>query len=150
MLAFGESVGPGAMSASIPPSIRDAVRRLTDDTLGERAAAEDVASKGPALVERLCRKLAALVGDSGIAAVLDRAVKDVARELGWVAAPAPSSSATHVSRWDAQVESIRDHLRRLEPTAARTALVALLHTFLTRVCTFIGETLTLRLVQELT
>jgi hypothetical protein len=133
------------MSASTPSSIRDAVRRLTDDT-----AAEHVASTGPDLIARLCRKLAALVGDSGIGAVLDRAVKDVGRELGWSASPAPSTSATHVPRWDAQLEPIRDHLRRLDPVAARMALVALLDTFLMMVCTFIGETLTLRLLQELT
>jgi hypothetical protein len=138
------------MSASIPSSIRDAVRRLTDATVGEGAAAERVASTGPSLIARLCRKLATLVGDSGIGAVLDRAVKDVGRQLGWSASPAPSTSATHVPRWDAQIEPIGDHLRRLDPVAARTALVTLLDTFLTMVCTFIGETLTLRLVQELT
>jgi hypothetical protein len=133
------------MSSSTPSSIRDAVRRLTDETVGEH-----VATTGPELIERLCRKLAALVGDSGIGAVLDRAVKDVGRELGWIAPPSSPSSATQVPRWDAQLEPIRDHLRGLEPNAARTALVALLQNFLTRVCNFIGEALTLRLVQELT
>ena len=133
------------MSSSTPSSIRDAVRRLTDEAVGEH-----VATTGPQLIERLCRKLAALVGDSGIGAVLDRAVKDVGGELGWSAAPSSSTAATQVPRWDAQLEPIRDHLRGLEPNAAHTALVALLHNFLTRVCNFIGEALTLRLVQELT
>jgi hypothetical protein len=137
------------MSASTPSSIRVAVRRLTDD-IGESASGEQVASAAARLIETLCRRFAAVVGDSGIGAVLDRAVKDVGRDLGWHVAAAPSTPAAQVRRWDAQVEPIRDHLRRLEPPVARTALVALLDTFLTMVCTFIGETLTLRLLQELT
>src|SRR5688500_7261230 len=137
------------MSASTPSSIRDAVRRLSDGVIGEGSSAEHVASTGAQVIETLCRKLAALVGDSGIGAVLDRAVKDVGRELGWHVAPAPSTPAPQVRRWEVHVEPIRDHLRRLDPVAARTDLRALLDTFVAMVCTFIGESLTLRLLQEL-
>jgi len=143
MLAFGDSEGPMSSSSTRPPEpVANAVRAVVDHEIDEHAPAEQVASLGAGVVESLCRHLAALVGDTGIAAVLDRAIKHVARELGWTATPAPPR------RWEGQLEPIRDHLRRMDAPAARSALLALLGAFVAMVCTFIGDTLTLRLIQD--
>ena len=132
MLAFA----PTVVGERREPGLRDHVVRLVELRAGDAPSAERVVDVIAVAVDELCRRFAALVGDSGIAAILDRSGKERAVDLG------------AVRRWPEQIAQLRDRLHALEAPLAREAGISLVTTFLGMVCTFIGEPLTLRLVHD--
>jgi len=145
-----------------PFSLADRAVASLIEHVGGAVTAERTADATAGLLERLCARLGGLVGDSGIAAVLDRARKEHAASLA-AAAPAargkvePASAGSTsptafavgtVRPWAEQVEQVRDQLRALEAAAALPAAGDLIATFIGKVCTFIGEPLAVRLLGD--
>ena len=96
------------------------------------------------ILARLCERLATLVGDSGIAAVLHRAWKDTLR----VAGPDTNDGAA-VLPWAERAARVGEHVGRLESDRAAMVARAVVIAFVATVCTFIGERLTERLMGDL-
>jgi len=145
-----------------PSSLADRAVASLVEQVGDAASAEGIADVTAGLLARLCARLRGLVGDSGIAAVLDRARKEHAAALAAAALASPgtvepasagSTSPTAfavgtVRPWAEQVEHVRHQLRELEAAAALLAAGDLIATFIGKVCTFIGEPLAVRLLGD--
>jgi hypothetical protein len=90
---------------------------------------------------KLAELLSPLVGDAGVRALFERSLMLSRAKFPWLAHPtdAPSSEPPWI-----QLRACLDQ----HPELADEATAALMTTFLERLCSFIGETLTLRLLCE--
>lgn len=133
---------------SQPSTVADAflpdAHRLLLEHADPDTSAELVAQGARVVFETLCRRLATFVGDSGVAAVLDRSSKEASAALGWNGSP-PAAAR----RWPEQIEGLVDRLRGRDAADAREGAVRILATFLGMVSTFIGAALTSRLLHDL-
>src|SRR6185436_20101813 len=92
--------------------------------------------------ERLTRELAPLIGKAGIDAMCTRSVHLTQREFSWLA---PAGSARPR---DAPFTHVRVTLEQQDPAVARDAAIAVLATFGELLASFIGDSLTTRLLRE--
>jgi hypothetical protein len=120
---------------TLSTSLQRAVDRLMADASPDRAAE---------VLGAMCRQLATLVGDSGIAALLHRAWKDNAAMLG--AAPEARGA---VLVWPERVAHIAEVVRLVKADLAVETAHAVVSAFVATMCTFIGESLTIRVLQDL-
>jgi hypothetical protein len=94
-----------------------------------------------AVFEKLCSKLATLMGTGGFRALLLRALALATREASCL-------SALHV-RANGSLEGLDELHARIKPEQLLEAAVVLLANLLGLLVAFIGENLTLRLVREI-
>lgn len=128
----------------LSPHVEAALRRLVLVRAGEAAEAAAIAAALAEVLEALCRRFGVLVGESGIGAVLDRTLKERAPELAL-----DHAIPTPLRRWPDQIAQLRTSVALLPAPLALDGSAAVVATFVGKVCTFIGETLTVRLLEEL-
>lgn len=117
---------------------REAARRLVLRLAGGTACVERVAEVSTSVFAALCERLAVLVGESGTAAVLDRALEEHAHDGARTPGGGSAELLIHVA----------DFVRRNGPRAADAA-AHLVATFVVMISTLIGETLTSQVLHDL-
>lgn len=123
-------------------TLRLALRRVLTQDAGTGADAQAVAAAALRAYERLAHELAPLVGEAGINAVCARSVYLTQREFSWLA---PARSA---DERDVPFTHVRLSLERQDPAVATDAAIAVLATFGELLASFIGDSLTTRLLRE--
>jgi hypothetical protein len=126
-----------------PPVLHQAARRLMTSEIGSRDTSDDVASAAISVYETFSKHLASFVGEDGSHALFRRSVKLTAARFPCLADVRGAAGV------DASlVKAVGGCLRSQTPDRAREASLALLIAYLDLLATFIGERLTLRLLQE--
>ena len=125
-------------------TLRQAATRLLEhEAGGGHATAEDLAAAAGRLLDRLSQRLAQVIGQAGVEAILRRAVKMRKAELPFlderVAAPRNRETSG---------EALRACLQDLEPDVVRNATVMLVATFAGLLATVIGHPLAWRLLRD--
>ena len=123
-------------------TLRPALRRALAQDAGTNADAHAVAAAAFRAYERLAQELAPLIGDAGLNAVCARSVHLTQREFSWLV-PADSAGPR-----DAPFAHVRLSLEGQDPAVAADAAVAVLATFGELLASFIGDSLTTRLLRE--
>ena len=123
-------------------TLRPALRRVLTQDAGKSADAQAVAAAAFRAYERLAQELAPLIGAAGINAVCARSVHLTQREFSWLA-PARSAEAR-----DAPFTHVRVSLERQDPAVATDGAIAVLATVGELLASFIGDSLTTRLLRE--
>jgi hypothetical protein len=123
-------------------TLRPALRRVLAQDAGTSADAQAVAAAAFRAYERLAEELAPLIGEAGINAVCARSVHLTQREFPWLA-PADSAGPR-----DAPFTHVRLSLEGQDPAVATDAAIAVLATFGELLASFIGDSLTTRLLRE--
>jgi hypothetical protein len=119
-----------------------AFRRMLVREAGTGADTRAVAAAARRLCERFAEQLTPLIGDAGVAAIC-------ARSLYLAQRNAPGLAPTRASaQGDAPFALLQLSLEQQEPAAATEAAVALLATASELLASFIGESLTTRLLCE--
>jgi len=106
------------------------------------ADAHAIAAAALRAYERLARELAPLIGEAGLNAVCARSVHLNQREFSWLA-PAASAGPR-----DAPFAHVRMSLEGQDPAVATDAAIAVLATVGELLASFIGDSLTTRLLRE--
>ena len=122
-------------------TLRPALRRVLTQDAGTSADAHAVATAAFRAYERLAQELAPLIGEAGLNAVCARSVHLTQREFSWLA-PADSSGPG-----DAPFADVRLSLEGQDPAIATDAAIAVLATFGELLASFIGDSLTTRLLR---
>ena len=126
---------------------RKARRRLLARHIlaGHAGAALDTTAVGAAAgraYNDLARVLAPVIGDIGVAAIVDRALHVATGEYPWLPSREPGAA-------DIQFTTVIDALtRQSDPEVAAEAAAAVFEAILGLLATFIGEPLAARLVQQ--
>ena len=123
-------------------TLRPTLRRVLTRDAGKSADAQAVAAAAFRAYERLAQKLAPLIGAAGINAVCARSVHLTQREFSWLA-PARSAELR-----DAPFTHVRVSLERQDPAVATDGAIAVLATVGELLASFIGDSLTTRLLRE--
>jgi len=123
-------------------TVRPALRRVLTQDAGTRTDAHAVAAAALRAYERLAQELAPLIGEAGLNAVCARSVHLTQREFSWLA-PADSAGPR-----DAPFAHVRLSLEGQDPAVATDAAIAVLATLGELVASFIGDSLTTRLLRE--
>lgn len=123
-------------------TLRPALRRVLTKDAGTSADAQAVAAAALRAYERLAHGLAPLIGEAGINAVCARSVYLTQRDFSWLA-PARSAEPR-----DAPFTHVRASLERQDPAVATDGAIAVLATFAELLASFIGDSLTTRLLRE--
>lgn len=123
-------------------TLRPALRRVLTQGAGTSPDAHTIAAAALRAYERLAQELAPLIGEVGINAVCARSVHLTQREFSWLA-PAESAAPR-----DAPFTHVRLSLERQEPAVATDAAIAVLATFGELLASFIGDSLTTRLLRD--
>jgi hypothetical protein len=129
------------------PSIRTLSTSLqapVDRLLAPATDAASAADRCAEVLAALCRQLANLIGDSGIAALLHRAWRDNAAMFGG----APDVRGP-VLGWAERVAHIATLVRSFDVDLAVETAHAVVSAFVATVCTFLGESLTVRVMHDL-
>jgi len=117
-------------------------RRMLAREAGNVAESSAVAEATGRLCEHLARQLIPLIGDAGITALCDRALYLAQRQVPGLASPPLSEpDGTAFTR-------ARQFIEHQEPALVAEAAVALLTTVTELLASFIGESLTTRLLRE--
>jgi len=117
-------------------------RRMLAREAGNVAESSAVAEAAGRLCEHLARQLIPLIGDAVITALCDRAVYLAQRQVPGLASPPLSEpDGTPFTR-------VRQFIADQEPALVAEAAVALLTTLTELLASFIGESLTTRLLRE--
>jgi len=134
---------PVRLSAMAIDNMRQFVfRRMLVREAGTAAEASAVAAAAGRLWEHLARQLVPLIGDAGIAALCDRGVHLAQRQVPGLALP-PLSEADGTPFTRAH-----QFIANQEPALVDEAAVALLTTVTELLASFIGDSLTTRLLRE--
>lgn len=134
MLAFSRLLGGhAAMPAKPPDRTGDGVRAVVRDRIGHDDSAEHAAEVARSIVAALWDRLSPLVGESGVAALLDHAIEE--HRVDGDAGPGDP--------WRRVEERVR---RSGRPPDTAADLVV---TFVLTISAFIGETLTARVLHDL-
>ena len=123
-------------------TLRPALRRVLTQDAGTSADAPAIAAAALRAYERLAQQLAPLIGDAGLHAVCARSVHLTQREFSWLA-PADSAGPR-----DAPFTHVRSSLERQDPAVGTEAAIAVLATFGELLASFIGDSLTTRLLRD--
>jgi hypothetical protein len=126
-----------------PPVLHQAARRLMTSAVGSRHNSDDVASAALTVYETLAKNLASLVGEDGSHALFRRSVNLTAARFPCLA---DVRGAAHVDA--SLVKAVGGCLRSQAPDLAKEVSLALLIAHLDLLATFIGERLTVRLLQD--
>jgi hypothetical protein len=117
-------------------------RRMLAREAGTDAHAPAIAAAVRRLGERFAEQLTPLIGDAGVAAICARSLHLTQRSSpGFTPVRAPAQA-------DAPFALLQLSLEQQEPTAATEAAVAVLATASELLASFIGESLTTRLLRE--
>jgi hypothetical protein len=122
------------------PGMRDLAERLT---AYEKSLNKSSKTQTPSpffVVEKLRPHLATLMGTGGLRALLSRALMQANAEVAWL-------RAVHVKA-DGAFEGLDEPESQLDPEEIAEGRIVLLAQLLGLLVTFIGETLTLRLVRD--
>jgi hypothetical protein len=125
----------------IAPLQRQAARVLVHHA-GAGADAAALAAAAGRAYDQLARVLAPLIGEAGIEALTARAVHVTQRDYPWLAT---TTDSDHARRPFAQVVF---SLEQQHAALATEAAAAVLATFTGLLATFVGESLTMRLVRQ--
>jgi hypothetical protein len=123
-------------------TVRPALRRVLTQDAGISADAHAIAAAALRAYERLAQQVAPLIGEAGLNAVCARSLHLMQREFSWLA-PAGSAEPR-----DTPFTHVRVSLERQDPAVATNAAIAVLATFGELLASFIGESLTTRLLPE--
>lgn len=123
-------------------TLRPALRRVLTQNAGTGADAQAIAAAALRAYERLAQELAPLIGAAGVNAVCARSVHLTQQEFSWLA-PARSAEPR-----DTPFTHVRVLLERQDPALATDAAIAVLATFGELLASFIGNSLTTRLLRE--
>jgi hypothetical protein len=129
-----------AMEMTIPPEILDLARRLLAYEAVTGKPSEPAESAAVLVYEKLRYSLSALAGLAGFQLLASRA-------LALARTKAPNLSAVQVTA-DGSLQGLGQPKSRINEDQDRQGEVILVAQLLTLLCTFIGVTLTLRLVQD--
>lgn len=122
---------------------RDPVfRRMLAREAGTGANAPVIAAAARRLCERLSERLTPLIGDAGVAAICSRSLHLVQRRLPGLALIGPSDQR------DAPFAHLERSLEQQEAAVATDAAIAVLATASELLASFIGDSLTTRLLCE--
>jgi hypothetical protein len=119
-----------------------AFRRLLAREAGTGAGTPAIAAAARRLCERFAEQLVPLIGDAGVAAICARSLHLTQRNVPGLAPVRASAPG------DAPFALLQLALEQLEPTAATEVAVAVLATASELLASFIGESLTTRLLCE--
>ena len=108
---------------------------------GTDADARIIAAAARRLCERFAKYLSPVIGDAGIAAICARSLYLTQQQF-------PSVAPLRSSEDDAPFTRVQASLERQEPVVATKAAVAVLTTAGELLASFIGESLTTRLLRE--
>jgi hypothetical protein len=117
-------------------------RRMLVREAGTRADASAIAAAARRLHERLAQQLVPLIGDAGVAAICARSLHLVQRRFPGLA---PDRAA---DQGEGPFTRVQLSLEHQESTVAIEAAVAVLTTVGELLASFIGESLTTRLLRE--
>ena len=117
-------------------------RRMLAREAGTGANAPAIAAAARRLCERLAEQLTPLIGDAGVAAICARSLHLTQRNVPGLAPVRESAPG------EAPFALLQLSLEQQEPAAAAEAAVALLATVSELLASFIGESLTTRLLSE--
>ena len=117
-------------------------RRMLAQEAGADTDASAVAAAARRLCEHLARHLSSLVGDAGVAAIYSRSLHLVQRQFPGVT-PGPTSNQA-----EGPFTHAHQFLEHQESAVATEAAVSLLTTVSGLLASFIGESLTTRLLRE--
>ena len=123
------------------PALRDLARRLLALELNQTEHLHQEVQAALRVFEKLRSYLSTVVGTAGFQALLARAVVLATAEVSWLAAVRVQADAT--------LEGFSEAARPQLPKAVALGTTALIAQLLGLLVTFIGEALTLRLVQDL-
>jgi hypothetical protein len=119
-----------------------AFRRMLAREAGTGAGAPAIAAAARRLCERLAEQLTPLIGDAGVAAICARSLHLTQRSVRELAPVGASAQG------EAPFALLQLSLEQQEPAAATEAAVAVLATASELLASFIGESLTTRLLRE--
>ncbi len=136
-------------STAVQPMTSDnrrarAFRRILAREAGAGANAPAIAAAARRLCERLAEQLTPLIGDAGVAAICARSLHLTQRNVRGLARVHESPHGDG----DAPFALLQLSLEQQEPAAAAEAAVAVLATASELLASFIGESLTTRLLRE--
>ena len=117
-------------------------RRMLAREAGTAADAPAIAAASRRLCEHFARQLTPLIGDAGVAAIYARSLHLVQRDFPSLA-PARGSN-----QGDGPYVRLQQSLEHQQPAVASAAAVAVLTTVGDVLASFIGESLTTRLLRE--
>ena len=117
-------------------------QRMLAREAGTGASAPDIAAAARRLGERFAEQLNPLIGNAGVDAMLARSLHLAQRHVPGLA-PVRVSDQT-----DGPFALLQRSLEQQEPAAATEAAVAILATVSEMLASFIGESLTTRLLRE--
>jgi hypothetical protein len=123
-----------------PDRRQSALRWLVQETDGGHGA-RDLAAAAARVYEKLTASLSPIVGQAGIHALLSRSIHLAAAEHASLAGAARADPAS-------QAASLQARLQTLDPEEITETAVALFATFTGLLASFIGDTLTSRLLQD--
>jgi hypothetical protein len=121
---------------------RRVFRRMLAREAGTGANAPAIAAAARRLAERFAQQLTPLIGDAGVAAICTRSLH-LAQRNGPEVAVVPASDHS-----DGPFALLQRSLEQQEPHAATEAAVAMLATTSELLASFIGDSLTTRLLGE--
>jgi hypothetical protein len=122
--------------------VRNVFRRMLAREAGTAADASATAAATSRVCERFARQLAPLIGDAGITAICARSLHLVQRQFPGLASVRPSDQGA------GPLALLQSFLEQQEPAAATEVAVAVLATASELLASFIGESLTTRLLCE--
>jgi hypothetical protein len=117
-------------------------RRMLAREAGAGANAPAIAAAARRLCERFAEHLTPLIGDAGVAAICARSLHLAQRSVPGLASVRASAHG------DSPFVLLQRSLEQQEPAAATEAAVAMLATIGELLVSFIGESLTTRLLRE--
>ena len=123
-------------------SVRNVFRRILAREAGPGADTSATAAAARRVCDRFAHQLIPLIGDAGVAAIC-------ARSLHLIQPNAPGLARVRASaHGDAPFALLQLYLEQQQPAAATEAAVAVLATANELLASFIGESLTTRLLRE--
>ena len=121
---------------------RQRARRMLARHAGSALDTTTVAAAASRVYDDLVRVLAPVIGDLGVAAIIDRALHLATGEYPWLPSREPGAA-------DIPFTTVIDALARQDdPAVAAEAAAAVFEAILGLLATFIGEPLAARLVQQ--
>jgi hypothetical protein len=122
--------------------VRRVFRRILTREAGTGALASATAAAASRVCERFAHQLTALIGDAGVAAICARSLYLAQRQFPELASARPFDHGA--APW----ALLQSFLEQQEPAAATEVAVAVLATASELLASFIGESLTTRLLRE--